>query len=223
MSAAGRPSAVFFDWDGTLADSFNFLLIGHNEVLAHFGLPALSAEDYRANHFGAPREKIYKDLYGAHHQEAHDLFGAFVVREHARLLKPMEGAGAVIDLLRRHKVPLGVISNKKPDYIHLEIAAFGWKEAFQAVVGAGMAAEDKPSGLPILLASEQLGLREELRKIWYVGDTEIDVRAAQNAAVPAIYIHEEHETHDWLARYKPLMVVKNFAALHQFLLQSLEN
>lgn len=216
-----KPQAVFFDWDGTLADSFGFLLAGHNEVLKHFALKPLSAEDYRTHYFGAPRERIYQELYGRHAAAAHDLFGAFVIREHARLLKPIAGAADVIKLLRQQRIPLAVISNKKPDYIAMELKAFGWERDFAIVVGAGQAAADKPSGAPILWAAAQMKLDGPRQGIWYVGDTEIDMKAAQNADVTAIYVHEECEEHRWLAQYQPLKVVRNLAALQQFLLQTL--
>src|SRR5688572_23960171 len=146
-----RPSAIFLDWDGTLVDSFNFLMEAHNHVRRLLGLETFSPERF-SEYFGQPREILYKALYGKHAQDAKGHFETFVQKHHLKFLKPLPGAETLVNTIHNMKFPCGVVSNKKGDFIRAEIENFGWTPLFSAIVGAGEAPQDKPAADPLLLA-----------------------------------------------------------------------
>ncbi|MCB1531239.1 MAG: HAD hydrolase-like protein [Alphaproteobacteria bacterium] len=214
MSALEKPRAIFFDWDGTLADSFSFLEAAHNHVLEQYGLPGFEKGGF-APYFGRPREEIYPALYHDKADEARGLFEVFVKENHKEMLEPIHGAFECLQTVQRLQIPAGVVSNKLPAFVNGEVDHFGWRPFFLTVVGAREAAEDKPSAAPLLLGLERAGLNVALESVWYVGDTVIDQKCAENAGARFIYIDHENKP----LEKAPDVSVENCFALRDFLLQ----
>lgn len=140
-----RPEAVFFDWDGTLVDSFAFLHAAHNHTRGQLGIAPFTLEDFRG-YFGQPREQLYAELYGSENVDAaKGHFESYVMAHHKEGLKPVKGAQALLKTLYDMGVPCGVVTNKKKDLVEQEIINYDWGDFFISVVGAGEAEADKPS------------------------------------------------------------------------------
>lgn len=221
-SDVARPKGLFFDWDGTLVDSFAFLEQAHNHVLDHFEMPAFPPMGFKT-YFGQPREKIYSEIYGDRKEEAKRLFEEFVNENHRALIRPMPGALELLKIVKDIGVPAGIVSNKKGDYVRNEVLALGWQDFFISIVGAGEAGEDKPSAAPLLRGAEIAGISQEISALWMVGDTEMDMACAQNAGCKGIFIGEDEEAYNCISGFKPAKIVKNCHEFSEFLLQSKEN
>jgi phosphoglycolate phosphatase len=213
-----RPSAIFLDWDGTLVDSFGFLLDAHNHVRRTLSMELLTNEDFKV-YFGMPRELLYKKLYGKYRTEAKSHFEDFVLRHHLEFLKPLPGADRLVRTIHNIKVPSGVVSNKKGDFIRKEIDNFGWTPLFSSIVGAGEAPQDKPAADPLLLAMALAKADKNPKKVWYVGDSETDAQCARNAGCILILIDHGTNIGAWVHEYEPSLMVKNCTELSEFLLQ----
>jgi phosphoglycolate phosphatase len=212
-----RPEAIFLDWDGTLVDSFNFLLQAHNHVRAIFSMTPFTPEQFN-EYFGQPRELLYKNLYGKNGTEAKTHFEQFVVKHHLTYLKPMDGAETLIKTINNMKIKTGVVSNKKGEFVRREIEHFGWAAMLPIIVGAGEAPQDKPAADPLLLAMSLAGAKKP-ENVWYIGDSETDALCARNAGCIMLLIDHANIRADWIADYKPTLVVKNCEELSDFLLQ----
>ena len=178
MSEFVVPKAVFFDWDGTLVDSFSFLQDIHNYVLDALDLPA-RADGWFVDYFGKERDWIYQDIYGDVEEQARELFAEYLVENHVKVLRAMEGAKDLLDLLAAHHIVCGVVTNKQGDWVRKEIAAFGWDQYFASVVGAGEAGVDKPSSKPLVKAVQDANIDLSAEQIWFVGDTDSDLKCAE--------------------------------------------
>ncbi len=213
------PKAVFWDWDGTLVDSFAFLHGAHNHVRGKFGMEAFTLQVF-SNYFGQPREKLYTEIYGAERiEEAKGHFEAYVLANHHKI-QPIDGAREALEALKERGVPMGVVTNKKGSLVRKEIDNHGFGDYFISVVGAGEAPADKPSAAPLLMALEQSGLEIEPKDIWYVGDTESDLACAHAAGVPCVFIEDPDIHHGLIAEYQPFMMFNNCRCFADFLLQS---
>jgi phosphoglycolate phosphatase len=217
-----RPSAIFLDWDGTLVDSFAFLMEAHNHVRRTLGIEPFDTATFN-EYFGQPREILYKNLYGKHAQEAKGHFEAFVTKHHLKFLKPLPGADALVNTIYNMKFPCGVVSNKKGDFIRAEIDNFGWTPKFGAIVGAGEAPQDKPAADPLLLAVSLAKAEKHLKNTWYVGDSETDAQCAKNAGCMLVLIDHGNNITDWVERFNPVLTVKNCTELNDLLLQWRQN
>ena len=211
--------AIFWDWDGTLVDSFSFLHKTHNHVRGKFGMPTFSIEEF-GHYFGKPREKLYRDIYGADNiEQAKEYFEAFVLANHHEI-QPMEGAQKLLETLSDLGLPMGIVTNKKGPLVSKEIINHGWNHHFIVTIGAGEAEEDKPSPKPLLLALEKSGLDIQPHEVLFVGDTENDVLCAHHADAKIAFIEDDCEKHAIAKEYNALLIFRNCNEFTDFLLQS---
>ena len=214
-----KPKAVFFDWDGTLVDSFAFLYKTHNHVREIFGMGAFTLEEFKG-YFGQPRDKLYTEIYGADRiEEAKGHFEVFV-RTHHHEIQPVPAAEDVLRAFAERGVPMGVVTNKKGALVRKEIENHGWQNYFVSVVGAGEAETDKPSPAPLVKALANSGLDVKMADIWFVGDTESDLACAYAAGAPCVYIEDPIINEALIAKYKPLLIFDDCQGFADFLLQT---
>ena len=222
MESITLPKAIFWDWDGTLVDSIDFLHGAHNHVRGIFDHPPFTREEF-SQYFGQPREKLYREIYGADKiEEAKKHFETYVFANHHQI-KAIDGAKNVLQILHNANVPMGVVTNKKGELVKREITNHGWDNYFAITIGAGEAEADKPSPAPLLLAIEQSGLDISPQDVWYIGDTDNDLGCAETAGAQSIFILNDELEPDYLAQYSPLRIFKNHAEFADFLLQCTAN
>lgn len=213
-------SAILFDWDGTLVDSFTFLLNAHAHACEQLGRHIITKDEF-TQYFGKPREILYTELYGAENFDAaKGHFEAYVTENHMKELEQMPGAADLLKTIHEMGIPMGVVSNKRGFLIEQEAAHYGWDRYFSVVVGAGEAEADKPSPAPLTLCIEKMELSTEKSKIYYVGDTVNDLLAAQNGGYPAILIGEGSDAEALNSKHTPKYFFKNCGEMSRFLLQS---
>lgn len=173
------PRVVLFDWDATLANTYDLVEEAHNHVLARLGMPP-RPPGWLKPIFGMTREESYDVIYGRRDSDIDTLFVDYITAHHIDEVKPMPGAEAVLRWLREAGIPTGVVTNKRPPLVGPEIAAFGWQDYFQTVVGSGEAEADKPAAAPLLLTLQRLAYTGPIKDVWYVGDSNTDQGAAKN-------------------------------------------
>ena len=211
MTSQQNPAAILFDWDGTLVESLKAIHAAHNVVLGHFGLPTLSYEEARRDLRQSAREK-YVSLFGA--EKAPDAFNLYyetILKNHLDELEMLPHAEDFLSFVRTKQIPMGVVSNKRHMILEKEIAHLGWNNFFSAIVGAGQAERDKPAADPILLATDALNL--DPSNIWYVGDTDTDMKAANNAGCMPIFIEHGYGERDEILPHNPHLIVKDLIDL----------
>lgn len=213
------PKAMFFDWDGTLVDSVDFIRNAHNAARSQLAMPALSAEDFKP-FFGMPRAILYEKLYGEQAGQARQYFDEYVQANHIKDIKTAPGAGELVEWLASTGIKAGVVSNKKSEFIKAEILNFGWDQVFEIVIGSGDCAKDKPAPEPLLSAINQTQTHDlEAHEIWYIGDTQTDQMCAYQAGYPFIFIGHKGVEQALNAQYPPLMT---FKSCHDFLQRLLQ-
>lgn len=207
------PKAVFFDWDGTLADSYKCIEGAHDYALSQLGLKSRGS-GWFGHFFGKPREYIYDTIYGDQRAEAQEVFEQYLQAHHTDLIVPIEGAVEMLDWLRDRGIMLGIVTNKRKDFVAAEIAAFGWADYFVTVVGAGEAPEDKPSPQPLHLALERAGYDGAISDVWFVGDTQADLDCAQRAGAPCLFFRADGQRAEAFGDYD---VLGDFSDYRNFL------
>ena len=210
------PDAVFWDWDGTIADSYNFLNDAHNYTLQKLGFSKFKEGEYK-NYFGKPREMLYPAIYKNKCDEAMDIFQDYVF-ENSHKVKTISGTRDVLEMLRQNDVLMGVVTNKKNDFVSQELQHTSYEQYFSVLVGAGEAEQDKPSGAPLKLAIEKAKINTQTHTIWYVGDTENDLACAQDAGCHSIFLKGDENTDALIRKYKPIISFDNYEQLREFLI-----
>jgi len=216
-----KPQAIFFDWDGTLADSYSFLDRAHSHVRQRFGFRAFEPGEYK-QYFGQPREVLYPLIYGEENYEQAKIWFEDYVVENRHLLQPLEGADALMHAIADADIPMGVVSNKRGDFLRGEAAHFGWADIFVSVIGAGEALQDKPAADPLFKALNDGGLPDlHPDAVWFVGDTRYDLECARNAGAQAVLIRNGMEVEGLIKEYAPDLVAEDCRDFQEKLLHCL--
>ncbi len=175
------PRAVLFDFDGTLADSYDAISASLNHVRAANGLPALPEAEIK-RHVGRGLDKLLADLlpgtdtarnvaiYREHH--------ATVMCDQTRLLP---GAREALTALKREGRRLAVCSNKTVEFTRVLLDSLGIATFFDVVLGPGDVPHPKPAPDMLLAALRRLGVAAG--EALYVGDMDVDVQTARAAGV----------------------------------------
>jgi phosphoglycolate phosphatase len=184
-----RPRAILFDWDNTLADNWQAIHAAMNSTLVALGRESWSLEQSRQRIKASLRDS-FPALFGDRWREAMHIYRDAYVENHLALLREMPGAGDMLAKLRAGDLYLGVVSNKMGRYLRLEAQHLGWAGYFGRLVGAHDTAEDKPAVAPVELALAESGIGRG-RQVWFVGDTDIDMRCAINAGCMPVLLRAD--------------------------------
>jgi phosphoglycolate phosphatase len=176
-----RFKAVFFDFDGTLGDSYPAITASVNYVRALHGLPPLTEPEVR-RHVGraagyllehtVPAGSLEENIaaYRAHHPS--------VLHEGTRLLA---GAAESLRALHERGKLLGVCSNKPIGFTRELVAYLGIAPYLNVVLGPEDVPRPKPA--PDMLRAGLLRLKVKAEEALYVGDMTVDIQTARAAGV----------------------------------------
>ena len=200
-------SAVLFDWDGTLlnsyhADSQAYLAV-FRELGLTWGLRELD-EHYSPDWYtvytkaGIPKERW---------DRADSLWRSHYAKHPSKL---MSGARSVLrQLLRRHK--LGLVTSGDRVRVVRQLREFQLTRLFRARVCGGDLKEKKPHPAPLLLALKKMKLEAE--ECVYVGDTSEDMEMAHAAHVRSVGVLGPFPTEKRLRAAKPEFLLRNLSEL----------
>ena len=179
-----RYKAVLFDMDGTVLDTLADLTNAINHTLSDYGMPLLDKRRVaqylgngaaylmsRAVPAGTPdalREEMlraYQPWYDSHC---------------AILTAPYPGIVPLMRALREAGVKQAVISNKQDSAVR-QLAQEHFPGLLETAVGESESVRRKPNPDAVLAALREMGV--EKRDAVYVGDTEVDLRTAENAGL----------------------------------------
>lgn len=181
-----RPSIVLFDMDGTMVSHVNphvLRLLERLDDVSHHAARMLAwrplrpdgERDARRGSGRRPRLLVHRVIHRLRRKQVD------------QIVRPCPGVYAVLDLLRQHRIPMGIVSNGMGrGYGHDVLKAFGLDKYFDVAVFREDVARAKPHPDSLLRALQGLG-RDVSRQdvVWYVGDQRKDVLAALRASEAA--------------------------------------
>jgi phosphoglycolate phosphatase len=176
------PHAVFFDLDGTLADTAPDLAAAVNRVKAEHRLPPTPYETLRRMaSAGAPGLIRAAFGIGPDHDAYPELANAFLAfYADAIAVKStlFDGIPELLDLLRAKHIPWGIITNKRHNLTIPLLREIGLFDAI-CVISGDTTPHPKPHPAPVLEAAKRAGLRPQL--CWFIGDDLRDIQAGHAA------------------------------------------
>lgn len=248
-----RPAVLLFDWHATLVDTMDAMYHAVDDVipkLLEHGLverlvpvaDCKTVEDaklvkyvreHRRLHPKIKRDRkisrsdIFQVLFGDDEHaraQAHAIFDQ-AYRTHFGAVQPLEpDIRATLEEYRRLGLPLGVLSNRKREFMEVELAAVEqgrWQALFDTLVCGDDVEQRKPAPDQILRALAELKLPADTH-CWYVGDSTTDVVAAKRAGVTAVFYNGAGWDQAWIDKifpdsprhpHKPDAVVNDFRQL----------
>lgn len=207
----GRPRAILFDWDNTLVDSWPAIHDSLNFTFEAFGHQTWTLEQTHRRVRKSLRDS-FPALFGECWEEAGEVFYRRFGAIHLERLQPFAGAGRMLEELKSSGIYLGVVSNKKGEYLRRETDHLGWDGLFGKVVGAMDAERDKPSADPVDLALDGSGIGRGAH-VWIAGDADIDMQCAFNAGCMPVLVRAEPPGDGEFGDYPPSRHFKECLAL----------
>ena len=174
-------TGVLFDLDGTLLDTLEDLVDAVNAALAQFGYPPRTLVEVR-RFVGNGAERLMR-LAVPEGVDPIPVLSAFreYYQDHCRIkTAPYPGVMHALAVLAE-QCPVAIVSNK-PDGAVKALCA----DYFPGIYALGESAgcPRKPAPDMVQKAMEAIGVE----KCLYVGDSEVDVATAKNAAVPCLTV-----------------------------------
>ena len=178
----GPWRGVFFDLDGTLADTVALILRSYRHtMLTHLGAP-LPDERWLAT-MGTPLRAQLLD-FARDELEAAAMLETYTVFQrsvHDEMVRPFPGALGVLAGLRERGARLAVVTSKRNEVARRTMEVCGLQDAVELVVGADDVTLGKPDPEPVHRALDALDLRAHAQEVLFVGDSPFDLRAGRAA------------------------------------------
>ena len=212
--------AVFFDLDGTLADSLVDLAVSTNYVLQKHGFPAQPVPAYQ--YFAGdgivkmieramPAEAVCEETLCRLKADWLEYYG----QHYADHTTAYDGLISLVSELKEKGVRLAVVTNKAQEMAEFVVhKLFG--DDFDVVLGLREGLPAKPDPTGIFMTMEQLGVTAE--ECAFVGDTGMDVSAGVNAGVYPIGVLWGFRKKEELVRFGAKAFASNAAELREILL-----
>lgn len=215
-SSLPKPRAVIFDWDDTIVDNWALALEALNTALEHMGHDRWSDDEARRR-AGPSARDLFTGLFGEERwQEADRVYYTKFYELVSSGTRTHDHVEDMLKALTGHGIFLAVVSNKRGPLLRHEAEALGFKKYFGNVIGAGDASADKPDPAPVLLALQGSGIAPG-PDVWFVGDSQADMRCALNAGCTPVLIETKPPPEDVLAKHPPAHRFKHHGELMELI------
>lgn len=176
--------AIFFDFDYTLGDSTNGIVLSANYALEKLGLSQKGKEEIRKT-IGLSLKDTYAALTAKNNREEAELFVKYfkekadvVMVENTELY---DGVKTMLQGLKESGYQTAIITTKLHYRIEQILDKFNTAAFVDLIVGGEDVKIEKPDPEGLLWAIDHLKLSKN--EVLYVGDSLVDAKAAENAAV----------------------------------------
>lgn len=182
-----KDRLFIFDLDGTLIDSVSDLCAAGNHTLAMHGFPVHPLSSYYrfvGNGIGKLMERALPE--GSKHLAESLLpdFRAYYDIHLADSTAPYPGVPELLSYISARGGRIAVASNKYQAAVELLVGKLFPEIPFCSVHGQRDGVARKPDPEVVFEIVREAGA--ELKDVIYVGDSDVDMRTAANAGVPAI-------------------------------------
>lgn len=193
MSKADKQNndcrAIIFDLDGTLLDTLADIGDSVNRMLAEYGFPGHTMDDYRRFIGNGIKMLVNRALPIAGRSE--EMIDTCVQRAREiywenwkNKTRPYDGITDLLDHLQKTTLPLAVLSNKPHDFTVRYVKAYFPKVLFSVVMGQNDHFPVKPDPASALEIARQIDVPPPT--FLFVGDSAVDMQTATAAGMHSV-------------------------------------
>ena len=192
MPAMRLSGWAVFDLDGTLVDTLGEIRLALNRVLARHGRTGLESEVVRDLVGNGPKTLLER-AWSRTGSDTKSHEAALLAEEYSKeydknpagMSRPFPGVHEGIQRLIQSGWQLAVCTNKHGNAARALVRDLGW-ESWIRVVVSGEECFRKPDARPLRFAFQKMGAC--FGRHLFIGDSEIDLKTAQNAGVEGIFL-----------------------------------
>lgn len=209
--------AVFFDFDGTLADTAPGIVLTMQKVFEQLGLAVPTPEQVRQT-IGLPLVDAVRQLGGFSPEEAEH--GTAVYRQ----LFPVYEVGHVavfpqvcqtLEQLSSQGIRMAICTSRTGVTLDLMVERFGINQYFETKVSCNDNLPPKPAPDMVLALLSRMGL--EADEVLVVGDTTFDIEMGNRAGCRTVAVTYGNHSRERLLTANPTFVIDSMAQLLQII------
>ena len=184
-----KIDTVIFDMDGTVLNTLEDLTDAVNHVFSQFDLPPRTIDEYRkffgngigyamrcAAPEGTPDELIDKMI---------PVFREYYDKHCLDKTRPYDGILELMKSLKAKGYKMAIVSNKIDSAVK-ELNDRFFSDYVSVAIGEKAKVRRKPAPDTVIAALKEL--RSERSEAVYIGDSEVDLKTAQNSGLPCIAV-----------------------------------
>lgn len=199
--------AVIFDLDGTLLDTLGDLAAAVNHALAVHGFPLRTKDEVREFVGNGIGNLIARSVPTGTDEPTTAAcladFRTYYAAHMTVYTAPYPGVLPMLDRLHAAGVAVGVVSNKI-DFAVKELCTRYFGDRVAVAIGECEGLRRKPAPDTVHRALAELGVTA--KQAVYVGDSDVDIRTAENSGMPCISV-------DWGFRSREFLQENGAAAI----------
>lgn len=212
-----KYDTLFFDFDGTVVNSIEAIVLSVRDTFDHFNFPQPSEEEIK-KYIGVPIQNYFPYLaqeYYAHHKSED------VINKYREIYKTgyglthvtaYDGMKKLLQNAKSRGVKLGVVSSKITEPIYANLKALDMEGLFDAVVGSDQVTQFKPLPETVLLCAQKLGM-EDATKALVIGDAVHDIEMGRRAGMDTCAVAWGAGTIEGLSAENPTYFPKTVSEL----------
>ena len=193
-----QVKAIVFDLDGTLLDTLDDLWLSVNYTMDKFGFPHRGRREVRGFLGSGVRVLVEKSLPEDKKDmtdECLSVFKAYYDVHKDDNTRPYDGVIDMLKAVRAAGLKSAIVSNKYDAAVQqLKNVTFNGLVDF--AVGEGNGIKTKPAPDGVLLALKNLGVSKD--EAVYVGDSEVDLKTAENSGLNCVAVTWGFRDRDFL-------------------------
>lgn len=182
-------STYIFDLDGTLLDTLGDLAQSTNHALREMGMPERSLAEIRQFVGNGVRKLIERAVpEGTPYDVTEQTLAVFKMHyiDHGLdTTKPYEGIPEMLAELKDRGKNIAVVSNKFYDATQ-QLCRHFFPDTVSVAIGEREGINKKPAPDTVLEALRQLGVTAD--GAVYIGDSDVDIKTAENCGMPCISV-----------------------------------
>ncbi|MCI5077297.1 phosphoglycolate phosphatase [Oricola sp.] len=220
-----KPPIIVFDLDGTLIDTAPDLLDAMNHALTLAGLDPVVDDGFRQHVGKGARYMLEQAHASAGHTPAPEeldvMMANFLDHYGANMpgrSRPYEGVLDTIEAFRSEGYLAAVCTNKIEVNALRLLKSLGIDTLFAAICGQDTFPVRKPDPAHLTGTIDMAG--GDVGRAIMVGDSETDIRTAQNAGIPVVAVDFGY-TDQHVSTFGPDTVISHYRALHPALAREL--
>lgn len=179
---------ILFDLDGTLVDTRSSIMAAYQRVFKE-ELPQVDLSQVDQDAWVGPPLTVTFSKYTNDLEPLVEKYIKYNQEFQKTMIKPIMHAKELLEKLKADGYQLGIVSSKRHQGIEYSLGLCGLGDYFDVIVGVDEVTNHKPHPEGILKACQLLGKGHD--SVVYVGDSIMDIQAAQAAGVFSIAYLDE--------------------------------
>lgn len=184
-----RWKAVFFDLDGTLADTVDLIVRCFRYTVEVHGLGQVDDEAWLST-IGRPLRDQMREFVDdeAEVERMANTYATYQRTIHDDMVHAFPGAEETVEALKAAGIRVAVVTSKRRRMAERTLACCGLGGAFELLVCADDVEKGKPDPEPVQLALDTMGLADCAERVLFVGDAPFDIEAGKAAGTRTVAV-----------------------------------